>query len=453
MSLEIIILAAGLGKRMRSNLPKVLHCLGGVSMLSRVVATARALQPHAIHIVYGNAGEQLQAALSGFEGNWIKQEQQSGTGHAVAQALPQLAADSRALILFADVPLITAQTLQTLCDTTPSDAVGLLLADFADPKGLGRVLRQADGQITAIVEDKDASESQRKIKEIFSGMMLAPTAKLKQWLSDVGNDNGQGEYYLTDIVALAVAQGCSVVGIQTACPRQVQGVNDRAQLSALERDYQRRLARKLQLSGVTIMDPNRFDVRGELSCAQDVSIDINVIIAGQVTIGENTTIGPNCTIRDARIGKNVTIKANSVIEGVVIGDDCIVGPFARIRPETELAARVHVGNFVEIKKSTIDTGTKINHLSYIGDASIGKAVNIGAGTITCNYDGVNKHRTIIEDGVFIGSDTQLIAPVTVGANATIGAGATIRKDAPADKLTVNDTRQKTIVDWQPDSKS
>ncbi|MEE9451630.1 MAG: bifunctional UDP-N-acetylglucosamine diphosphorylase/glucosamine-1-phosphate N-acetyltransferase GlmU [Gammaproteobacteria bacterium] len=446
--LEIVILAAGLGKRMYSCLPKVLYPIGGVPMIVRVVDTAEQLQPQAIHIVHNSNGDQLKEKLNRRNVSWVPQADQLGSAHALLQALPSIADDHQVLILFADVPLISVTTLHNLSQATKRDDLGVLLAEFSNPHGLGRVIRDSDEQITAIVEEKDATDTQRAIKERFTGIMLASAQQLKQWLPTIGNRNAQGEYYLTEVVGLAAAEKNKIIGVRAACPQEVQGVNDRVQLIALERAYQRRAAHQLLLAGVTIIDPDRFDLRGELNCAQDVTIDINVIIEGQVSLGENTTIGANCIVRNSKIGCNVTIKAKSIIEDAEIAEGCIIGPYARLRPQTQLAQNVHIGNYVEIKKSKIGAGTKINHLSYIGDAIIGEAVNIGAGTITCNYDGVHKHQTIIEDGVFIGSDTQLIAPVTVGAGATIGAGATVRKNAPAGKLTLNETCQTTIEDWQ-----
>lgn len=448
MPLEIIILAAGEGKRMRSSIPKVLHPIAGKPMLERIVHTARTLEPTAIHVVYGHGGEQVQSVLADLPVHWVLQTTQSGTAHAVQQTLPYLNRDSRVLILYGDVPLLSVPTLVRLTESTAAEALGLLVANVADPVGLGRIIRDAAGKMQAIIEEKDATPTQRQIKEINTGTMLLPAEWLFNWLPVLDNQNAQGEYYLTDMIAKAVAAGYLVTTTSAHSEQEVQGVNNRVQLMQLERYYQRQYAEQLLLAGVTIFDPSRFDVRGELICQEDVTIDVNVLFEGTVTLGRQVMVGANCIIRNSVIGDGVQIHPNSIIEDAVIADNCRVGPFARIRPGTELAPHAHVGNFVEIKKSKIGQGSKVNHLSYIGDAVVGANVNIGAGTITCNYDGVNKHQTIIEDNAFIGSATQLVAPVKVGAGATIGAGSTIRKDAPAGQLSLNDTKQKTVPGWQ-----
>lgn len=452
MGLEIVILAAGKGKRMYSSLPKVSHQLAGVALLEWVLVTAQQLHQQTIHVVYGNGSNSLPEAFAHYPVSWIKQEQQLGTGHALLQALPHLMPKSEVLVLLGDVPLITTDTLTLLCEQTPPHGLGLVVAKLSDPSGLGRIVRSSEQKILSIVEEKDATPAQLKSNEIFSGILLLPQQKLMQWLPKLTRRNSQGEYYLTEVVSLAKATGCDISSVLIENEYEVRGVNSRVQLSELERYYQRQQAEKLLKQGVTLLDPNRFDLRGNLQCGQDIVFDTNVIIEGTVVVGDQTCIGPNCLIRNATVGKHVTIKANSVLEDVVIGDHCTIGPFARLRPGTKLAEAVKVGNFVEIKQSTIAKGTKINHLSYVGDAIIGSNVNIGAGTITCNYDGFSKHKTIIKDGAMIGSDTQLIAPVTIGAGATIGAGTTVRKDVPAGELAINNTQQISVPNWQPHGK-
>ncbi len=449
MALNVVILAAGLGKRMCSSLPKVLHPIAGKPLLEHIISTASELNPSAIFIIYGHGGEQVRQQLQHLSVQWIEQKQQLGTGHAVAQAIPHIQDNERVLILLGDAPLITVATLQKLLQETPENAVGLVTVHMPDPTGLGRVLRDASGAMIAVVEEKEASATQRKIQEINTGIMVVPAQKLKQWLPKINNNNASGEYYLPDIIALAVTEKMAITTVAAESPEEVQGINDRAQLAMLERAYQRRVARKLMLAGVTLKDPERFDVRGEITCAMDVTFDINVILEGKISIGKNSTIGPNVVLRNVTIGDNVVIKANCVLEEAQVADGCTIGPFARVRPGTKLAANVHVGNFVEIKNAVVGAGTKINHLTYVGDATIGKTVNIGAGTITCNYDGANKHHTIIDDNVFIGSGTELVAPIKIGEGATIGAGSTITRDAPANALTLRRAdQQKTINNWQ-----
>lgn len=446
MSLQIVILAAGEGKRMYSTLPKVLHPLAGVPLLERVITTANLLDPAAIHVVYGHGGAVIKETLRHVDVHWVEQPQQLGTGHALLQVLPYLKDTDQILVLMGDVPLITVATLKKLLEYTQH--VGFITAEVTDPSGYGRVLRNAQQEVLAIVEEKDADPEQRLIKEIYTGILTASARQLQAWLPELRNDNVQGEYYLTDIVSHAVAANEPIVAVLANSVEEVQGVNDRAQLAYLERCYQRNLAKQLMCGGVTIIDPERFDVRGSLQVGQDVTFDVNVICEGDVVIGSRCVIGPNCLLRNVRLGDHVVIKANSVVEDAQIDERCIIGPFARIRPGTQLASDVHVGNFVEVKNSEIGKYSKISHLSYVGDATVGCEVNIGAGTITCNYDGVHKHRTVIGDRVQIGSDTQLVAPVTIGAGATIGAGSTITQDAPPEMLTLSRVKQQTVPGWR-----
>ncbi len=446
--LDIIILAAGKGKRMSSNLPKVLMQLAGTSLLKRIIDTSRAVGADHIHVIHGHCSDRLRAAITENHIDWVKQEEQLGTGHAVAQALPHVSQDAQVLILPGDVPLIQVDTLKKLIANLSSNGLSLLTAEFDNPTGYGRILRNDKGEIMGIVEERDASDLQRAIREVNTSIMCVPASFLKRWLHDLKRDNAQGEYYLTDIVAMAVAEKIPVESVKVTDIEEVLGVNDRKQLATLERCYQRKQANRLLQEGVTLMDPARIDVRGELIVAHDVVIDINVIFEGRVVLGEGCMIGPNCVLRDVILGKHVEVKANSILEESIIGDQCVIGPFARLRPGTELASEVHIGNFVELKKSKVDTGSKINHLSYIGDATIGTSVNIGAGTITCNYDGVHKHPTTIGSGAFIGSGTELVAPVSIGEGAYIGAGSTIDHDAPAGELTLARARQVTLLEWK-----
>jgi bifunctional UDP-N-acetylglucosamine pyrophosphorylase / glucosamine-1-phosphate N-acetyltransferase len=448
MSFSIIILAAGLGKRMHSTLPKVLHPLAGRPLLAHVLDTARQLQPHSLYVVHGYGGEQIQAAFQSLPITWIHQAELLGTGHAVLQTLPHLSEDEQVLILFGDVPLISFDTLKDLIQNTPSQDIGWLTAMVEDSTGFGRILRNAQGQAIQIIEDKDATEDQKKIKEINTGICLIPSLYLKQWLPLLKSQNAQKEYYLTDIFAIAIQQRKVIHTFQPQSNDEILGVNDQLQLSQLERIYQHEKATQYLRAGLHIVDPNRFDVRGELQFGQDNTIDLNVIIEGQVILGNHCFIGPNVYLKNVTLGDHVKILANSFIEGAVIGNLCSVGPFARIRPDTELKEKVTIGNFAEIKKSTIDERTKIHHVSYIGDSLIGKDVNIGAGTITCNYNGATKSQTIIGDGAFIGSDSVLVAPLEIGAYAYIGAGSTITKEAPPHKLTVGRAKQVTIDHWK-----
>jgi bifunctional UDP-N-acetylglucosamine pyrophosphorylase/glucosamine-1-phosphate N-acetyltransferase len=447
MSLEIIILAAGQGTRMRSALPKVLHPLAGKPMLAHVLDTARQLGPQAIHVVYGHGGEQVKQALDDPAVNWVEQAEQLGTGHAVEQAMPVVKEDATVLILYGDVPLITAPTLQGVLGHAKA-GLGLLTVELADPTGYGRILRGADGRVLAIVEQKDASAEQLQIREGNTGIMACQAQRLRGWLTRLDNRNAQGEFYLTDVIALAVQEGVEVVAETVTDEDEVAGVNDRLQLAHLERRYQRRCAEALMRDGATLLDPSRFDQRGTVRIGRDVVIDVGVVFEGEVVLGDRVRVGANCVLRDVRIGNDVAIEPMSLIEQAEIGSHCCIGPFARIRPGTRLAEKARVGNFVEIKNSVIGRASKVNHLSYIGDTSMGSEVNIGAGTITCNYDGANKHRTVIGDRAFIGSDSQLVAPVTVGNDATIGAGSTITRDTPEGELTLSRSGQKSIKGWK-----
>ncbi len=448
MILEIVILAAGQGTRMKSARPKVLHEIAGRPLLAHVIATARTLQPRAIHVVYGHGGEAVPQTLADTSINWVLQDQQLGTGHAVAMALPAIGDDARVLILYGDVPLIERATLTRLIEHAGRDHLALLTARLSDPAGYGRIVRDRAGRVTRIVEQKDASEAERAINEINTGVLAAPAAMLRRHVATLTNDNAQREYYLTDVIAKSVAEGLTVDTASPDALEEILGVNDRFQLAHLERRYQQRIARRLMRDGVTLADPARLDVRGDLSCARDVFIDVNVILEGRVSLATGVRIGAHCVLRDVTLGAGVEVLPMSHIEGANISAGCRIGPFARIRPGTELAANVHIGNFVEIKQTDVAAGAKINHLSYVGDATVGQRVNIGAGTITCNYDGAHKHRTVIEDDAFIGSDTQLVAPVTVGKGATLGAGTTLTRDAPPGELTLSRVRQQTIPGWQ-----
>ena len=445
--LNIVILAAGKGTRMYSDLPKVLHPLAGRALLDHVLATARGLKPAKLCVVYGYGGDTVPNNIAGADIAWVEQAEQLGTGHALQQALPHLAADGLTLVLYGDVPLTRHETLARLLEMAGSDNMALLTAEFPDPTGYGRIVRGAGGQVERIVEQKDATDAERKIREINTGILAAPSAKLANWLGQLKNNNAQGEYYLTDTIAMAVSEG---VPVKTSHPHalwEVLGVNSKLQMAELERIYQRNYAETLANRGVMILDPARFDVRGELDCGRDVVIDVNCVFEGRVTLANHVSIGANCVLKNVSVAQGTTIQSFSHIEDTQIGDNCRIGPFARIRPGTTLANDSHIGNFVEVKNSQIGVGSKVNHLSYIGDATVGSKVNIGAGTITCNYDGANKHRTVIEDDVFIGSDTQLIAPVTVAKGATIGAGSTITHNAPAGELTVSRVKQLTIAGW------
>ena len=452
MKLSIIILAAGQGTRMRSGLPKVLHPLGGRPLLGHVIETARGFAGADIHVVIGHGAERVRAAFPDPDIHWVVQDRQLGTGHAVAQVLPAVADARAVVVMYGDVPLIRHSTLDALLADAARGEIGLLTAELEQPAGYGRIVRDDSGHVTGIVEEKDASDAQRRIREINTGFMAAPAGRLRGWVETLDNNNAQGEFYLTDVIGLAVRDGVTVSTTATRDPHEILGINDRLQLADLERRYQRRQSEACMQAGVTLIDPARFDLRGSLQAGEDVVIDVNAVLEGEVVLGERVTIGPNVVLRDTRIGDDVTVLANCVIEEATIGSGVRIGPFARIRPETRLADHTHIGNFVEIKKSDIGAGSKVNHLSYIGDTSIGRGVNIGAGTITCNYDGANKHRTVIGNDVFIGSDTQLVAPVEVKDGATIGAGSTITRDAPAGELTLSRAPQETRKGWQRPAK-
>lgn len=445
--MNVVILAAGMGKRMQSDLPKVLHPLAGKPLLSHVINTARALNPSRVCVVYGHGGDLVPSRLAAEDLHFVLQSPQLGTGHAVMQAADGLDDDVPTLVLYGDVPLTTAQTLQTLIDQAGKEKLAVLTVDLEDPTGYGRIVRE-DKRIVRIVEQKDADDTERAIREVNTGILVAPTRALKAWLSKLSNNNAQQEYYLTDIIAMAVKDGITVESAQPAQVWETLGVNSKVQLAELERIYQRNVANALLEQGVTLADPNRIDVRGALHCGRDVSIDVGCVFEGEVVLGDGVSISANCVIRDAHIGRGAIIKAFSHIDGAAIGSEAQIGPYARLRPGTVLGDDVHIGNFVEIKNSQFDAHSKANHLAYVGDATVGARVNIGAGTITCNYDGANKHRTVIEDDAFIGSDTQLVAPVTVGKGATIGAGTTLTKDAPRDSLTVSRAKQTSIAGWQ-----
>jgi len=448
MKLTAIILAAGQGKRMRTELPKVLHRLGGKTLLEHVVQTAARLGGAVPCVIYGHQGARLRAALPELAVRWVEQVPQLGTGHAVQQALPGIPEDATVLILYGDVPLLRSATVTRLLAEVGDHRVALLVAELPNPAGYGRIVRDEHGAVRRIVEERDATPAERAIREVNTGILALPAASLRRWVGRLDNANAQGEYYLTDVIAMAVAEGHVVRTVQPETADEVQGVNDRVQLAALERSYQLRLAQRLMVDGVTLIDPARLDVRGELVVGTDVSIDVNVVFEGEVQLGDRVSIGPNNVLRNVRIANDVAILPNCVLEDATIGAGCQVGPYARVRPGTELAEHVHVGNFVEIKRSTVAEGSKINQLSYVGDATVGRDVIVGAGTITCNYDGAHKHPTVICDGVFIGSGTQLVAPVRIGAGATIGAGSTITRDVPADKLTLSGRNpQVTLDSW------
>ena len=444
--LNIVILAAGKGTRMVSDKPKVLHTLAGKPLLQHVLDCALSLQPQQVCVVYGHGGEAVPQAMAQYNARFLIQEPQLGTGHAVQQALPYLENDSRTLVLYGDVPLIQHSTLHQMLQA--GEGLVLLTVNLDDPTGYGRIVRNAESDVQSIVEQKDASPEQLKIEEVNTGIMLVPTAKLREWLGRLGNNNAQGEYYLTDIVAMAVQQGVPVHTVQPAQRWEVEGINNKTQLAALERIWQHEVAGKLMTQGVTLADPARLDVRGDLTCGRDVDIDVGCIFEGKVTLGDSVQVGPYSIIRNAAIAPGTQIAAYSHIDASEVGANCRIGPYARLRPGTRIADDAHVGNFVEIKNSEIGQGSKANHLTYIGDSTVGCRVNIGAGTITCNYDGANKFRTVIGDDAFIGSDTQLVAPVTVGKGATIGAGSTITRDTPEGELTLSRSKQISIRGWQ-----
>jgi bifunctional UDP-N-acetylglucosamine pyrophosphorylase/glucosamine-1-phosphate N-acetyltransferase len=445
---NVVILAAGKGTRMYSDLPKVLHPLAGRPILEHVLETARTLDSEKICIVYGHGGEIVPNTISDRTIAWAYQAEQKGTGHAMQQALAYLDDNATALMLLGDVPLIEEGTCRDVISHAEGGSLAVLTMDKPDPTGYGRIVRDVDGRILAIVEHKDANEQQRAIREVNTGIMAAPVERLQQWLQRLSNDNQQGEYYLTDIIEMAVNEGTAVTSVRVRHEHEAMGINSKPDLAQAERIIQRRQAEALLTKGVTLADPGRIDIRGALICGRDVSIDINCVFEGSVELGDGVEIGPNCIIRASNIAAGTIIHANSLIENAQIGDNSRIGPFARIRPGTVLERQAHIGNFVEVKNSRIGAGSKANHLSYIGDSDVGCEVNIGAGTITCNYDGVNKHRTVIRDRAFIGSDSQLVAPVEIGEGATIAAGSTITKNAPAGELTLSRGKQVTISGWK-----
>jgi len=451
MPLEIVILAAGQGKRMRSNLPKILHPLAGRPLLSHVLGTARTLAPRRIIVVHGNGAEQVRSAFADAQVEWALQAEQLGTGHAVQQALPSISPDADVLILYADVPLVRSDTLKRLLDAG-RDGLAVMTAELADPTGYGRIVRQGAGNVARIVEQRDASAAELALREVNAGFMAMSARRLAGWLGKLTNRNAQREYYLTDVVSLAVGEGVPVRAVKVDDPWEVAGVNSKRELAALERQYQLKEAERLLGEAVTLADPARIDVRGELSCGTDVAIDVNCVFEGKVTLADGVRIGPNCLLRNVRVGAGTQILPFSHLEDSEIGARCRLGPYARLRPGNSLDDEVHVGNFVELKASRIGKGSKANHLSYIGDSEVGAAVNVGAGTITCNYDGAAKHRTIIEDECFIGSDTTLVAPVRVARGSYIGAGSTINKDTPAGQLTLSRARQVSLPAWKPPTK-
>ncbi len=448
MSIDVVILAAGQGSRMKSSLPKVLHKLAGKPMVQHVIDQAKQLANSAIHVVVGHGADQVEAALANEGCGFYLQAEQKGTGHAVAQAVPGLRAEGVTLVLYGDVPLTPASVFESMVQTAQQGKVALLTVKLDDPTGYGRIIRSAVNDVVGIVEQKDANPEQLAITEVNTGIMAMPTSHLIEWLPQLSSNNAQGEYYLTDLIAMAANAGISVQAQHPESEYEVQGVNNRRQLAELERWYQLQQANRLMDAGVTLADPTRIDVRGELIVGSDVEIDINFIAEGSVKIGSGVTIGPNCVIKDAVIGDNVEIFANSHIDGASVAAGCQIGPYARLRPGSDLAACAKAGNFVEIKKAKIGEGSKVNHLTYIGDAVIGKGANIGAGTITCNYDGVNKSLTEIGDNAFIGSNSSLVAPVKVGAGATIGAGSTITSEVGDEELSVARGKQRNIAGWQ-----
>ncbi|NIF33683.1 bifunctional UDP-N-acetylglucosamine diphosphorylase/glucosamine-1-phosphate N-acetyltransferase GlmU [Enterobacter sp. Cy-643] len=446
-AMSVVILAAGKGTRMYSDLPKVLHTLAGKPMVQHVIDAANKLGAQRVNLVYGHGGDLLKQTLNDGSLNWVLQAEQLGTGHAMQMAAPFFADDEDILMLYGDVPLISVETLRRLREAKPQGGIGLLTVKLDDPTGYGRIARE-NGKVVGIVEHKDASEEQRKINEINTGILVANGADLKRWLGKLDNNNAQGEFYITDIIALAHGEGREIAAVHPDRLSEVEGVNNRLQLSRLERVYQTEQADKLLLAGVMLRDPARFDLRGELTHGRDVEIDTNVIVEGRVTLGNRVKIGTGCVIKNAVIGDDCEISPYSVIEDATLEAACTIGPFARLRPGAELAQGAHVGNFVEMKKARLGKGSKAGHLSYLGDAEIGDNVNIGAGTITCNYDGANKHKTIIGDDVFVGSDTQLVAPVTVASGVTIGAGTTVTRDIAENELVISRVKQKHIQGWQ-----
>jgi bifunctional UDP-N-acetylglucosamine pyrophosphorylase/glucosamine-1-phosphate N-acetyltransferase len=452
MTLHILILAAGKGTRMNSNLPKLMQPLAGIPLLEHVIKTAEELKPKKIHVVYGNGKEEVESKLSHLNVNWIYQAEQLGTGHAVLQALPFIEDEADVLILFCDVPLLTLTTLQQFLQVLQTNSIGILTTDLLEPRHYGRIIRDNSGDVVGIVEYKDATQEEKEIKEVNSGIFAAKAKVLKKYLQYIKANNAQKEYYLTDIVKLAVTDGLQVSAVKTLNNEEILGINDKIELANAERIYQRNLARDLMLRGLTLIDPNRFDVRGNLTFGKDVTIDVNVIVEGDVKLGDNVIIEQNVYLKNVEIYNNVRIRANSIVEGAIIEDNCIVGPFARIHSKSVLHTAACIGNFVEVKNAEIGNRSKAKHLTYLGDALIGDDVNVGAGVIICNYDGANKYQTVIEDGAFIGSDSQLVAPVKIGKNSYIGTGSTITHDTPENKLTVARARQVVVEHWQPPKK-
>ena len=451
--LNVVILAAGQGTRMKSSLPKVLHPLGGIPLLGHVIKAANNLKPARLVVVYGHGGQQVQDTINNSDISWVEQAEQLGTGHAVNQAIPEIDEASTVLVLYGDVPLINSNTLTDLIYQAGSDSLGLLTVHLDDPTGYGRIVRNAHGKVQYIVEQKDADSEELKISESNTGILAVNGGKLKSWLGQLKNNNAQGEYYLTDIIAMAVRDGVEIKTAHPESEEEVLGVNSRSQLAQLERCYQRQRAEELMAQGVTIADPARIEIRGEVSVGRDISIDVNVILEGKVSIADNVRIGANCVIKDSVIEEGVELKPMCVVEQARIGKAAIVGPYSRLRPGADLAGGNHIGNFVEIKNSNIGLGSKVNHLTYIGDTDMGSGVNIGAGTITANYDGANKHRTVIEDNASTGSNSVLVAPIKVGKGATIGAGTVLRKEAPAGELTLSVVKQRTVEGWKRPTKN
>ena len=451
MRLEVIVLAAGEGTRMQSSIPKVLHVVGGRPLLEHVLNVASDLSPDTLNVVIGHGGAEVKARIEAPDVAWVDQAERKGTGHAVIQAMDNVDPSATVLVLYGDVPLIEKTTLEQ-CIAAASDGIGIVTVEMSDPKGLGRILRGADGRISAIIEEQDATEQQRTIKEVNTGILAASSATLAPLLASIETHNSQGEYYLTDVISRAASSGIQVTGVGAICPEEVQGINDHIQLAAVERDFQRREAERLMVSGVTLADPARLDLRGTLTAGRDCFIDINVVIEGTVAIGDNVSIGPGCVVTDSELADGVVVEAHSVVEGAIVGSRCRLGPFARVRPGTELAEGARIGNFVETKKAIIGAGTKANHLAYLGDSTIGAECNIGAGTVTCNYDGVDKNETHIGDGVFVGTNSTLVAPLTIDEGAYVAAGSTITSKVDSEDLAVGRARQRNIQGWVPPTK-
>tara|TARA_B100000586_G_scaffold48209_2_gene31785 strand:+ start:830 stop:2191 length:1362 start_codon:yes stop_codon:yes gene_type:complete len=451
MRLEVIVLAAGEGTRMQSSIPKVLHVVGGRPLLEHVLNVASDLSPDTLTVVIGHGGAEVKARIEAPDVAWVDQAERKGTGHAVIQAMDNVDPSATVLVLYGDVPLIEKTTLEQ-CIAAASDGIGIVTVEMSDPKGLGRILRGADGRISAIIEEQDATEQQRTIQEVNTGILAASNATLAPLLASIETHNSQGEYYLTDVISLAASSGTQVTGVNAICPEEVQGINDHIQLAAVERDFQRREAERLMVSGVTLADPARLDLRGTLTAGRDCFIDINVVIEGTVAIGDNVSIGPGCVVTDSELADGVVVEAHSVVEGAIVGSRCRLGPFARVRPGTELAEGARIGNFVETKKAIIGAGTKANHLAYLGDSTIGAECNIGAGTVTCNYDGVDKNETHIGDGVFVGTNSTLVAPLTIDEGAYVAAGSTITSKVDSEDLAVGRARQRNIQGWVPPTK-